>query len=413
MTANRPLGFSESFFHFMHGLGAYVVAVGARMRGPIRDEMLVSALARAQERHPLLRVHVVEERGVLRFREEGTTKIPLRIRNATGETFEAAMEAEIAEGLPSGTAPRLRALLLRGEADAFDVILAMDHAVCDGASVISVFRGLLEDFERASPAVPLAPLPSVEDLLMARRATPKWTARSPKHEAPLVPKVSPRGTRRTRLVVRDLSVDETSRLTVRCRAERTSVNGAITAAALLAMQTVARSGDARLGVLTNVALRDKADPPIGSEHVGNFVSFVQTYHQVSSSTPLWTLARECRDTITARVAAGEPQGRLAGGQLRWWQRGFLRHVAPHIRHGLGNALAISNSGRLDLAAKHGAFTLDGVYAASAQHFIGSSIALFVWSVAHAVQIVVACVEPVVPKATAERVAEETLRALRG
>jgi hypothetical protein len=100
---SRPLGFSESFFHFMHGPDAHVVAVGARMHGPIRVEVLVSALARAQERHPLLRAHVGEEKGVLRFREEGTTAIPLRVRDAPGDTFEAAMEAEIATPLPSGT----------------------------------------------------------------------------------------------------------------------------------------------------------------------------------------------------------------------------------------------------------------------------------------------------------------------
>jgi hypothetical protein len=413
VNPNRPLGFSESFFHFMHGLGAYVVAVGARMHGPIRVETLVTALARAQARHPLLRVHVVEENGALCFRESGTTSIPLRVRSATGDTFEAAMEEEIATPLPNGNAPRLRALLLRGDGDAFDVILAMDHAVCDGASVISLFRDLLADFERAAPVAPLAPLACVEDLLAASGATPKWKAKSAKHDAPLVPREPQRGARRTRLVTRDLSVDETTRLVERCRAEGTSVNGAIIAAALLSMQSVAQSDGARLGVISNVALRDKARPPVGNEHVGNFVSFVQTYHDVSTSTSLWPLARECRDTIAARVKGGEPEGRLARGQLRWWQQGFLRHVAPRIRHGLGNALAVSNTGRLDLGAKHGAFTLDGVYAASSQHFIGSSIAIFVWSVAQAMQIVVACVEPVVPKACATRVADETLRKLRG
>jgi hypothetical protein len=408
MTADRALGFSESFFHFMHGLGAYVIVVGARMRGPVQEDALRRALARAQERHPLLRVHVVEERGVLMFREKGTLEIPLRVARAP---FDEAMEDEISRPIagPAGSA-RLRALLLRGEGDAFDLLLAMDHTVCDGASLISILQDVLADFDGASPAAPFPPLPSIEALLLARGPIPKWTGKNEEQEVPLVPKKRPPGARRTRLFFRDLNVAETARLAARCRAERTSVNGALTAAALVAMQKHAQS-PAHLGVITNVALRDKADPPVGIERVGNFVSFVQTYHDVSAATPLWDLARECRDAVSAHVAAGEPEGRLSEGQLLWWQRGYLRHVAPRIQHGVSNALAISNSGRLPLAGQRGAFSVEGVYAASSQHVLGSSIALFVWSVPDALRISAACVEPIVTKETAAGVVDEIVRTL--
>jgi hypothetical protein len=190
------------------------------------------------------------------------------------------------------------------------------------------------------------------------------------------------------------------------------VNGALVAASLVSMQREAASTRGHLGVVSNVALRGSAEPKVGNEHVGNFVSFVQTFHDVGPDTPMWDLARECKQAIAEHIATGEAEGRLGPGQLKWWQRGALRLFAPRLDNGVGNALAVSNSGRLALAASHGAFTLDGVYAASSQHFMGSSIALFVWSVADAMQIVVGCVEPLVPKARAERVADAIVAMLR-
>jgi len=409
MPVGRALGFSESFFHFMHGLGAYVIVIGARLRGPVREESVRHALTRAQERHPLLRVHVVEERGVLKFREEGTGAIPLRVGR---EAFEQAMEDELAHPIAGPRDPRLRALLSLGEGDAFDLILAMDHTVCDGPSLISILNDVLADLDGSPPAAPLPPLPSIEALLTAHGPIPRWTGKNEDQAVPLVPKKPPRGARRTRLLFRDLTVEETRRLAERCRAERTSVNGALTAAGLIAAQKEAKSSGAHLGVITNVGLRDKARPPVAIEHVGNFVSFVQTYHDVSPTTPFWDLARACRDVVASRVAAGEPQGRLAEGQLLWWQRGYLRHVAPRIRHGLANALAISNSGRLPIEAKRGAFTLEAVYGASSQHLIGSSIAIFVWSVPEALRVIIATVEPIVSKEAAGRVVDDVVRALR-
>jgi hypothetical protein len=438
LPVDRPLGFSESFFHFMHEQGAYVICIGVRLRGPMTEALLTAALRRAQLRHPLLRAHIVEERLRYRFSERGTGAIPLRVlRRESRETFARAMEDEILRPIPSAPhAPRLRVVLIgptpavssasegepREPEDAFEIILSMDHAVCDGASVISLVRDILKDAAALAsgaalpPVEPLPPLPSLEALLAARGDLPKWKAQAEKNEVPLVPTTRVDGARATRLFFHDVSVAETAKLTERCRAESTSVNGALTAAALIAMQRAAwGSGavSARLSVISNVALRAQARPPVSVEHVGNFVSYVQTYHAVSADTPFWPLARACREAISAQVAAREAEGRLAPGQLLWWQRGYLRHVAPRIKHGIGNALAISNSGRLPLEGQHGPFALDAVYGSSAQHFIGSSIALFVWSIESGMHLCICYPEPVVSREAATRVSQEMMSLLAG
>jgi hypothetical protein len=327
------------------------------------------------------------------------------------------MERALVRPLVDDTSPRLRVRWIapRMSEDANVLIFTIDHCICDGVSVVTLLRELVEDCARDLPERPSLPaIGALEQLLFAQTPPPKLDLKIEKHDVPLVPKRLPPGARSTSLRLVDLTREETLALGARAKSLGTSVNGLLVASALKAAASVSAPGStsARLGLITNVSLRGAVEPPVSEEAIGNFVSFVHTFHVVDATTDLGALSRECRDAIAARIAAKEAIGRLRVGALRWWERGALKHVATRLRHGIDNAVAVSNTGRLKLSAPSDRVRVEAVYAASAQHVLGSSLAVFAWTIDDVMHLCFGFPSPIVDAEKADAAFAELVRMLR-
>src|SRR6195256_1547829 len=135
----------------------------ARIHGDIAADDLQLALKKVQGKHPLLRANVVEEGGQIYFSfSENPLKIPVRIverhsdedrRNITATEWKTPFNMN--EG------PLVRMVWIKSEGVS-ELMLIGHHCICDGTSLITIFRELLQVVDQ--PDVQLIPYPPFQSL---------------------------------------------------------------------------------------------------------------------------------------------------------------------------------------------------------------------------------------------------------
>ncbi|MFN8010320.1 MAG: hypothetical protein U0P81_02840 [Holophagaceae bacterium] len=406
----RPMGSFERLFDCLHPLGGFVVVVAARVAGPLDERLLEKALADLQDRHPLLRVKVAGPGGCF---EAGAGPIPLRTpprRDAA--SWKAVAAEELHRPIPHGPDPLIRAVWLGGEGGG-ELILTANHAILDGLSCLAVLRGILQACVArqqglAPEAVASTRVPALDDGLPpgARGRLPP-----PRRERPLAwdGKAGP-AERRSRVDYLALSPAETAALADRCRAEGTTVHGAVSAAALLAFREAL--GPGRPLVLTsNVNLRPLLAPPVEEGVVGCFISGVSTRHAAGPDVPFWDLAREVRAEVAAATARGEPL-RAAARPFRPWMAFLARHLLPRVGQGRLGDVNVSNLGRSDVQEPGGPLRLVEAYCMASQHAVGHGLQVGLWTLDGTLFATLTHVAPLLSPARAEVLARTLLGLLR-
>src|SRR5258708_6702882 len=139
----------------------------ARIRGILSPEDLRLALDKVQARHPLLRAVVEECDGqpevVIRA---SPCKIPLRVvSRKTDEDWRSELAIEWKTPFPMDRGPLIRLVWIRSE-DISEILLVGHHCICDGASLVTIVRELLQVVDH--PDLALAaypPFKSLHDLI--------------------------------------------------------------------------------------------------------------------------------------------------------------------------------------------------------------------------------------------------------
>lgn len=132
----------------------YNIVTAVRVRGDLTANRLQSALNKAQQRHPLLRVNtILDNRGIPWFTSEGVGAIPLTVLNREDDEHalritEKELNARFDVDVPRESRfPLMRVTLLRPrntKNDPSDVILCAQHTIADGMSMAFLARDLLQ-----------------------------------------------------------------------------------------------------------------------------------------------------------------------------------------------------------------------------------------------------------------------------
>jgi amino acid adenylation domain-containing protein len=166
-----PASFGQQRLWFVQQLapesGAYNLPSGARIRGPIRPEILEKILAEIVRRHEALRTRFVISQGVLQqvieqkadveLLRADLSSFPEDEREAEARKL-AAREVEVPFDLARG--PLLRAKLLRISEQDHILMLVMHHTVSDGWSMAVLFREISVLYQSFSAGKP-SPLPEL------------------------------------------------------------------------------------------------------------------------------------------------------------------------------------------------------------------------------------------------------------
>ncbi|MCM6772584.1 hypothetical protein NDR87_00125 [Nocardia sp. CDC159] len=426
----RPLSVSERWYWICDQIAPLNVVARVRLSGDLPEETLRGAAAALAREQPLLRAGIAT-------RPDGTApafvapadpRLPVRVVAGDETAWEREVDHELATPLPGATRPLLRVTDVRhGPADGqtHDVIVTVSHVIADGTAALTLLRRLVELAAAPGSDRPRRPVPSLNAVLPRAFRGP-WgltyavgtglvdqaltLVRRPQR---LRPQAEPASSdRRSRLLHRELSGDQTRALTAQCRAAGATVHGAIVAALARAYgRVVAPDAHGRVGIGSPVDLRGELVPPVAAEDAGVYVGILPTYPGYGPGADLWDVARGVNRELMRRKRFRQHLAQIAGQPLICPDSvaSSRRFVEFLDAHGPGN-ICVSNIGRYDFPDRIADWRLSG-----AQFIAGISVSgLLVASVntSHdALQMNVTYVEGLVTVERATRIADEALRVL--
>jgi NRPS condensation-like uncharacterized protein len=291
--------------------------------------MLKDAVAKVQQRHPLLNVRIRDDHDHTQwFTSEGVQAIPIEVVPRKSENAWIKIHAE-ASKIPFDfeTRPAIRFILVQSPNDS-ELIILCHHFICDGMSLAYLARDLmvyLGDPKRevevlpAPPSIDLSNLPSdvsqsgiVKSVI--NRMNQKWTEESEyfDHEDYVILTKTYWDNFNHEVFSIELSEEETSALIARCRKENVTVNSALAAAFAGAQSFVEgeKPYHAKIAVGTN--LRDRLPISVG-EGMGYYAGAVELKFKYNHKRSFWENAWKFHKKIQPKFT----NKNLFGDILNW------------------------------------------------------------------------------------------------
>jgi NRPS condensation-like uncharacterized protein len=318
-SIHRSLGPTENIYYLLDKLYCLNFVVFAELDGALNADALARALEAVQREHPLLRARVARVNGRQWFESVPLEQHPLTLevhplRNWRGE-IAVQMDMPFADA-----APLARFLWFGGRGKKSVAAMVFHHSIADGKSGAAV---LIEVLRRAGGEdLPLrcrSARPSAQDLDLIKlegliRGSLKTLAywlnqgKSALKAARQLPgyDMSVRPERRITVIPFSMPQKTVRALLAACRANRTTVHGALGAAQLLAIHSEFESAEARNLALNSLAdLRGVLSGELTEQDLGLYIATLTTVHGVGAEPDFWPLAADIRDQLKTILHSGD------------------------------------------------------------------------------------------------------------
>jgi NRPS condensation-like uncharacterized protein len=341
--------------------------ITARIRGHIAADDLQLGLKKVQGKHPLLRANVVEEDGQLYFSfSENPSKIPVRVveRNSDEDwRNETATEWKTPFNMNAG--PLVRVVWIKSEGVS-ELMLIGHHSICDGASLITIFRELLQVVDQPDvQLIPYPPFQSLQDLFPQEVLSNLKMALLVKVKAALlrlfaltVKAAHPAPPGEHYLIYWQAGAKESAALVQRCKAEGTTPYTAMCVAFLLAFRQVHNAGF-KNKVMCPVDIR-RFIRNIRADAIFNYAPPIPLSLDlgIDPRAGFWDLARGLKQSMSEKIGRLNAYEHLmAAEELQT----SIPKVISFLRKSKGSYdFAFSNVGRLDMPDNYGAFRIEGL-----------------------------------------------------
>jgi len=349
----RPLGAGEHFFHLYAQVWPVHFCLCAEVDGWVRPDALRAAANQVRKRHPVLRTCIVDDAlsGTAFYRFDAPLPVEMVAVGKDGDWLRT-VECELRKPMPGGASAPLRLTAVYAP-ETTAIILTFQHAVADGMSGVCVLRDLMRALagERLQ-ALPFSP--ALEEKVLGSSAVQASTCGRIAPIPPTLPVVSE--DLQPQIATAEFSAEETAGLLKRCRANETTMHGAICAAASRHLPT---SGQDTIRMVSPIDLRKVAG--IEDDVCGVFVGVHSAEMAAGGAGSIWYDA--------GRVTRGLAQSRSPDAV-----RGFLRHMSAEFPPTAPNeklqaffsaapqdSLVISNLGALPIAEQYGPYALRAVW----------------------------------------------------
>ncbi len=386
--------------------GSFNIVTISRVRGGLKEEIVRQALDLIQTRHPRLNSRIVGALDSLCF-DCGAIKIPLRVvSKQSSEQWEEVVLSELNQPIESDKC-LIRAVLITFPDEKLNYLLTiLHHAISDGLSTVQLHSEILTycqkivDGEIEESLSSLHPLPDIQEL-MPKSMQVKFTAiksiffllrftlklglhrpETLKFEKYVSPEL-----RRCNMVQRKLNKEITTQLIEFCRKQRTTVQGALCAAMMLAVATEIRSKNQeklRFSCSSVVDLRKRFKPEVNRENLGILTSAITTLHNLYTNTSFSDLARNVRQQLKVSLESEDIFSIVLMSKKIYESLLSRPNKAPMT-------VSVTNIGRIDIPSDYGLFKLEeisfvpaqavfgGVFGAAITTFKGTMILNFMFS----------------------------------
>jgi hypothetical protein len=358
----RLLGSDQMFWWLIDQNHPVHVALVAEVTGPTTLDGWRMALDEIQRCHPNLSGKITrDEDASLWFHHVAGAPIPLRIVEGNAAAWETELTREMTTRMDLGQAPLARATLIH-QANRSTFILAMHHAIADAKSILFAIRDVLLVLS-GQPVEPLPPIPSLASLLF--RGT---TARdNDAIDASPLPAVSGEPDifrsfdgETPGIIRRTLTPSLTSTLRHRCRTEKTTVHGALVAAAVMAARQV--SVKLRQASITVISPSDMRALLGAGEDVAPLAGgATMTMAPPTEPAAFWQTARVVRrDLVPPRSLAELSRSFAPIEHFMSGHPSSFETIAFLANRG-GPKISVNNLGAIPFEARFGELTLEAIW----------------------------------------------------
>jgi len=346
----------------------------AQLEGRLTPETLKAALRQLQARHEFLKVGIQRRGRRFFFAEAGAADIPLNLIPRThDDDWLGVVEAEFSRRIDTAHGPLLRCLFLPpGKGGHGEIILTYHHTLMDAVAAVGLWRELLEicgEVRAPESLVGTAPIPPAEadlfpapfrgwrgDLRLLRFGLGQFWDEAG-FNLRMIGKPGPRVRDGARGKVFSVTFDEalTTAVAYRCRREGTTLNSALNAAMLLAVNRRLYRGQSLLmRTFSFVDLRPSlaTAPPL--DQLGCFISMLRYTVPVVMGMDFWDLARQLHMQIYGSLKSGD---KFSAARLA---ETLIRMLVGTRMFRFANT-ALSYSGLTDLATGYGDLRLLGLH----------------------------------------------------
>lgn len=335
----------------------------ARIRGSLSQDELRFALDKVQARHPLLRVSVDEAdpHPDFVFRAE-PHKIPLRlVTRMTDEDWRAESAVEWKTPFKMDREPLIRLVWIRSE-DISELLLVGHHCVCDGASLVTIFRELLQVVDQ--PDLALTAYPPFESL---RDLVPESVFRDRKMALSVLLKsavfklfaltvrtASPNREDDHYLIYWRADAEASSALTLRSKAEGCSPFAAMCVAFLKAFQQVEET-QFKNKLMCPINIR-RFIPHLDADVMFNYAPAIPLALSRRAPSDFWSQARTLKQSMATKIRRLNAYEQLIAAEHL--HSSLPKLVSLLLRSRGSYDFAFSNVGRVDMASTYRKFQVE-------------------------------------------------------
>jgi hypothetical protein len=353
----RPLGFGERFFRLYSMVYPVHFCLVAQIAGSLDSHKAALAFEQVRRRHPALRVGIVDDAEAGPAFAETDDEIEVRFSpTGTGEEWRDVVERELNRPFDSSPGPLMRATIL-WSSDGTWMVLTFHHAIADALSAVSILRDLMRALAGERLDV-LPPLPPVEAMIanfavgpaIERETAPRAAISSNAGERAWMPDGL-----RAHVSLLEWDDAETDRLMRSCKANGTTVHGAICAAA--SRHLPADNGIVRIGCPLDI----RRIVGIETDGCGVFIGAGTVEISTAAQGALWP---DSRDVVSGLQAARSPAavaGMLQGIATLLPPTAGADRLQAFFASQPQSSAVISNLGVLPLAEDYGPLKLGAVW----------------------------------------------------
>lgn len=279
-----------------------VIKMIVRLESSVDRYMLERAVEKVCRKHPFLRSRIVlRDDGTAYFTTDGAQEMRLKVRQKTSDDdYVKVIEEEDRIPFEMDKGRLARIILLESETRP-DIVVYAHHIICDGLSLMYMIRHLMEFLADPSKNIEVTePISYAKQLLeayppnflkrfMMKRINSKWAKRKvifgEDDLLKLHKKVHP-----DKHVYVAFSMQDTTTLRDRCRAEGVTINSAIITAILTAKRQIPELVERRDEIGFAVNARDRL-PVHPGEACGFYATGVILKQEFEESKSFWDNAR--------------------------------------------------------------------------------------------------------------------------
>lgn len=338
-----------------------------KIKGTILLENLRIALAKIQQKHPLLRTRIKEDdAGVPHFvSSNNLSAIPLRMVERLGEAdWQEQSKVEWKTLFEGESLPLARLVWIKGT-ECSELLLVCPHCICDGTGFVALMSEMLQLLDHPEQElIPYPPFNSIEELLSSSftSSTGKvlktkvfavlarlfFLLKSSKHK-------HPKG--EGYLLNWKLTELETLTLAGACKDAGVTVHAALCVAFMEAFQLV-RGAKAQGKVICPVDVRHFVEE-IKKDALFAFAPIAELALPKDKGKDFWAKATELKTALKNKIAAMKVHELLVMSE---YFHGSVNKMLKHLKTtDGGHDITLSNMGRLRIAEHYDSFEVETLY----------------------------------------------------